>query len=94
MDKVVLKIKLTIVEYRRDRNIGICILFTHHRDIASGPLTKQNHLAKCSNGKLGTSTLVNDRTLRSIADFASAFSNIKTLIMLKILSCLICLRFL
>ena len=94
MEKVVLKIKLTIVEYRRDRNIGIYILFTHHSDIASGPLTKKNHLAKCSNGKLGTSTLVNDGTLRSIADFASALSNVKMLIMLKILSCLICLRFL
>ena len=39
-------------------------LFTHHRDIASCPLTKPNHLGKCSNGKLRTSTLVNDGTLR------------------------------
>ena len=69
-------------------------LFTHHRDIASGPLTKQNHLGKCSNGKLRTSTLVNDETHRSIADSASALSNVKMLIMLKMLRYLICWRFL
>ena len=68
-------------------------LFTRRRDIASCPLTKQNHLGKCSNGKLSTSTLVNDGTLRSIADFASALSNIKMLIMLKMSRYLICLRF-
>ena len=69
-------------------------LFTRRRDIASCPLTKQNHLGKCSNGKLRTSTLVNDGTLRSIADFASALSNVKMLITLKMLRHLICLRFL
>ena len=69
-------------------------LFTRRRDIASCPLTKQNHLGKYSNGKLRTSALVNDGTLRSIADFASALSNLKMLIMLKMLRHLICLRFL
>ena len=69
-------------------------LFTRCRDIACCPLTKQNHLGKCSNGKLRTSTLVNNGTLRSIADFESALSNVKTLIMLKRLRYLICLRFL
>ena len=69
-------------------------LFTHHRDIASCPLTKPNHLGKCSNGKLRTSTLVNDGTLRVIGDFASTLSNVKMMIMLKMLRCLICLRFL
>ena len=58
-------------------------LFTRRRGIASCPLTKQNHLRKCSNGKLRTSTLINYGTLRSIADFASALSNVKMLIMLK-----------
>ena len=49
---------------------------------------------KCSNGKLRTSTLVNDVTLRSIANFVSALSNVRMLIMLEILRYLICLRFL
>ena len=69
-------------------------LFTRRRDIASCPLTKQNHLGKYSNGKLRTSTLVNDGTLRSIADFASALSNVKVLRMLRMLRYLICFRFL
>ena len=34
-------------------------LFTRRRDIASCPLSKQNHLGKCSNRKLRISTLVN-----------------------------------
>ena len=68
-------------------------LFTRLRDIASCPFTKQNHLRKCRNGGLRTSSLVNDGTLRNIADFASALSNVKMLIMLKMLAYLICLRF-
>ena len=68
--------------------------FTRRRDIARCPLTKENHLEKCINGKLGTSTLVNDGTLRSIADFASALSNVKVLRMLRMLRYLICFRFL
>ena len=69
-------------------------LFTCRRDIASCLLIKENHLEKCSNGKLRTSTLVNDVTLRSIANFVSALSNVRMLIMLKMLRYLICLRFL
>ena len=69
-------------------------LSTRRRDIASCLLTKQNHLGICSNGKLYTSTLVNDGTLRNIANFTSALSNVKMLIMLKMLRYLICLRFL
>ena len=69
-------------------------LFTRSRNIASCPLTKQNHLRKCSNGKLRTSNLVNDGTLRSIADFSSAISNVKMLLILKMLRYLIFLRFL
>ena len=52
-------------------------LFTRRRDLASCPLTKQNHLVNCSNVILNTSPLVKDGTLRSIADFASALSNVK-----------------
>ena len=61
-------------------------LFTHRRDIASCPLTKQNHLRKCSNEKLCTSTLAKDGSLRSIAHFASGLSNVKMLIMSKMFS--------
>ena len=95
-EKVVLKIKLTIVEYRRHINIGICIGpdFSLGRDIASCSSTKQSHLGRCSNGKLRTSTLVNDGTLRSTADFASALSKVKMLIIREMLKYLICLRFL
>ena len=60
------------------RNIGIYMtdLLTRRRDIANCPLTKQNHLGKSSNKKLRSSNLVNDGTLRSIAGFASALSNV------------------
>ena len=80
-EKGVLKKKLTIVEYRGGRNRSIMHLHmidltTRRRDIASCPWTKLSHLGKCSHGKLCTSILVNDRTLRSTADFASALSNV------------------
>ena len=44
--------------------------------LASCPWTKQSHLGKCSNGKLCNWTLVNDGSLRSTANFASALSNV------------------
>ena len=47
-------------------------LFTHCRDTASCPWTKQRHLGKCSNGKLRTSPLDYGGTLRS----TSALSNV------------------
>ena len=58
-------------------------LYTRYGDIASCSLIKQNHLGKCSNGKLRISTFVNDGTLRSIAHFASTLSNVKMLIISK-----------
>ena len=67
-------------------------LFTRRRDVASCPLTKQKHLGKYSNGKLRASTfLVNDGTLRSIADFTSVLINVKMLIKLKMLRYLVVL---
>ena len=66
-------------------------LFTRRRDTESCPLTKQNHLGKCNIKKLCHSNLVNNGTLKSIADFASALSNVKMLIMFKMLKYLICL---
>ena len=59
--------------------------FTCSKNVGGCPLTKENHLGKCSNGKLRTSSLINDGTLRNIADFASALNSIKILIMLKML---------
>ena len=52
--------------------------FKSRRDIPSSPWIKQSHLGKCSNGKLHTSSLVNDGTVRSTqstADFPSALTN-------------------
>ena len=51
-------------------------LFTRPVDIASYPWTKQSHLEKCINGIMRTSTLVNEGTLRSTANFSSALSNV------------------
>ena len=50
--------------------------FHSSQKLASCPWTKQSHLGKCSNGKLCNWTLVNDGTLRSTANFASALSNV------------------
>ena len=88
---VVLKVKLKRQQYS---NLHIIELFTRCTDIASSPSTEQSHLGKCSNGKLHISTLVNDGSLRSTVDFASAPSNVKMLIMFKMLKYLICLCFL
>ena len=68
-----------ISKRRKNWNLHTTDLFTRRRDIASCPLTKQKHLGKCSNEKLRTSTLANDGTIRSIADFASTVSNVKML---------------
>ena len=54
-------------------------LFTRPRDITSCPWTKQSHVGKCNSGKLNTSTLVNDGTIRSTADFTSALRNANNL---------------
>ena len=51
-------------------------LFTRHIEILSCPRIRWSHLERCSNGKLGTSTLVNDGILRSTVDVASALSNV------------------
>ena len=75
-------------------NSHMADLFARRRDIASCPSTKQSHRRKCSKRKLRTSTLVNDGTLGSTADFVSALSNFKMIIMLKMLKYLICLCFL
>ena len=60
-------------------HLNMTDLFTRRKDIPSCPWIKQSHLGKCNNGKLHTSTLVNDgtpRSTQSTADFASALSNV------------------
>ena len=67
---------MTIFEYRRDRNIGIYIWPIISHVANTYQIAKQSHLGKCSNEKLRTVTLVNEGTLRNIADFASALGNV------------------
>ena len=66
--------------------------FTRSREIASCPSTKQSHLRKCSNEKLRTLTLVNDRTLRT-TDFASTLSNVNNIKISDLLEFLVMLLF-
>ena len=76
-EKVVLKIKLT--KRQKHWHLNMTDLFTRRRGIPSYPWIKQGHLGKCSNGKLHTSTLVRNGSLRSTqstAYFASALSNV------------------
>ena len=63
------------------------------RDIASCPWPKQIHLGKCSNGKLHTSTLVNDETLRSTAYFRSPLSSVNNVKISDLLEFLLMLLF-
>ena len=89
IEKVVHKVKLTIeriLQRQKDWNLHIIDIFTRRRDIATCPLTKHNHLGKCSN--------VETAYLRSIADFVSALSNFKILVILTMFRYLICLHFL
>ena len=61
IEKVVHKVKLTIeriLQRQKHCNLHIINIFTRRRDIASCPLTKQNHLGKYSNGKLRTSEVL------------------------------------
>ena len=51
-------------------------LFTRLREIANCKWAKQSHLEKSSSGKLRTSTLVNNGTLRSTTNFPSALTNV------------------
>ena len=87
-EKVLLKIKLTLVEYQTEKHgkLYMTDLFTRGRDTANCLWwTKQSHLGICSEEKLLTSTLINNGTLRSTANFAAALSNVKMSVMLKML---------
>ena len=68
-------------------------LFSRPKDLASCPRIKQCHLEKCSNGKLRTSTLVNDGNLRSTVDFALALSNVNNVKIPDLLLFLVMLLF-
>ena len=74
-----------ISKSQKRRHLHMTDLSTCRRDLASCPWTKQNHLEKSSNAKLHTSTLANNGTLRSTADFASTLSNVKTSDLLEFL---------
>ena len=71
-------------------------LFTRRRDIPSCPSIKQSHLGKCVNGKLRTSILVNEGTLRSTqnaANIASALSNVNNVKISDLLELVVTLLF-
>ena len=51
-------------------------MLQRHSKLSMNHLGIWKHLGKFSNGILPISSLVNDRTLRSTADFASALSNV------------------
>ena len=77
-EKVVLKKKLFIFEYRRDRNISIYIwpTFSHVANTYQIAQESNSTMGKCSNKKLRTWNLINDGTLRNTADFASAIGHV------------------
>ena len=71
IEKVSLKIKQTISEYRRDRNIGIYIwlIFSHVTETLSSNQTEPSgKMYQCEIAQFNSSTFVNGGTLRSIVD--------------------------
>ena len=94
-EKLVLTTQLSIVEYRRDKKLGIYIwrTFSHVAETASCLWTKQTYLGKCSDENLRTSTLVNDGTIRSTTDFASALNNVDNVKISDLLEFLVMLLF-
>ena len=84
---------MTIFEYRRDRNIDIYIWPIISHVANTYQIAKQSHLGKCSNEKLRTVTLVNEGTLRNIADFASALGNVNNVKISDLLAFIVMLLF-
>ena len=72
--KVVPKINLTIVKIKETEKLKFTDERPFHMSQRHSKLSinQQSHLGKCSEGKLRISALVNEGTLRSTADFASA----------------------
>ena len=73
-EKVVLKINLTIAEYRRDRNISIYIWLTFSHVTRTYQVVDKTNRAIWKNVATGDCVLqtsVNDGTLRSTANLAS-----------------------
>ena len=68
-------------------------LCTRRRFIASYQRTKESHLGECSDEKLRTSTFLNDGTLRSTDDFASALCNINNVKIFDLFAFLVMLLF-
>ena len=93
-EKVILKKKLTIFEYWRDRNIGIYMCLTFSHDVTLNfSWTKQRHLEKFSNEKLRAWILVNDGSLKNKADFASALDNVNNVKISDLLAYVVILLF-
>ena len=92
-EKAVLQIKLTL-------NIEetVTLAFTYDRPFHTSQRhwklsMKQSHLGNCSNEKLRTSTLVNEGTLRSKADFVSALINVNNVKIYDLLEFFVMLLF-
>ena len=78
---------------QKHQHLHMINFFTRCRDKGSCPWTKQSYMGKCSKGKLRTSSLVNDGTLRSTANVASALSNVNNVKVSDLLAFLVMLLF-
>ena len=56
-------------------------------------IIQQSHLGQYNNGKLCTATLINDETLRSVADFASPLISVNNVKISDLLAFLLMLLF-
>ena len=92
-EEVVLKKKLTISEYRRDRSIAIYIWIKLFMNLSNFSWIKQSHREKLSNTKLRAWILVNDGILRNKADFVSALDNVNNVKISDLLAFVVILLF-
>ena len=92
-EKVVLQIKLTL-NIEETETLAFTYDRPFHKSQRHSKLSmKQSHLGNYNNGKLRTSTLVNEGTLRSKADFASALINVNNVKIYDLLEFLVMLLF-
>ena len=80
-EKVVLKKKLTIFEYWRDRNIGIYMCLTFSHDVNTCQIfheLNRDISEKFSSKKLCAWILVNGGSLKNKADFAPALDSVNS----------------
>ena len=92
-EKVVLQIKLTL-NIEETETLAFTYDRPFHKSQRHSKLSmKQSHLGNYNNAKLRTSTLVNEGTLRSKADFASALINVNNVKIYDLLEFLVMLLF-